>query len=197
MIKNEVFFQQLREITALPPAERHAAVAGLHTRALADYVARVRAIDGAHAQQTSSDGRTMIQVVGHIAEFERYLILAASEIMVGIRQPQIMKLAGYREADGRELKFASIDDFNAYQAEKHAQCGWPEIQALALRTAPMLHALFSNSAWVAPGLLEQTEPCHWKWPDGTALAMPCGWRLWMGTVKALAVDHTLDLEAAA
>jgi hypothetical protein len=54
-----------------------------------------------------SGGLTIAQVVGHIAEWERFTILAAGEIMAGVQWPRIMTLSGYVEPDGRGQDFSA------------------------------------------------------------------------------------------
>lgn len=73
------------------------------------------------ATRVGSDGRTLAQVVGHIAEWERFTILAVGEIIAGVHWPRIMNLSGYVEPDGQVREFTSVDAFNDYQAIKHAK----------------------------------------------------------------------------
>jgi len=119
-MKADAFYQRIVAIAAQSPAERRLSLIHLHTDVVIPYLDAVRAMTAQDATCVSSDGRTLAQVVGHIAEWERFTILAVGEIIAGVRWPQIMNLSGYVEPEGQVRGFASIDAFNAYQAAKHA-----------------------------------------------------------------------------
>jgi hypothetical protein len=104
-----------------------------------------------------------------------------------------MSLTGYLELDGRELSFASVDEFNAYQAAKHAAWSWQQIQDLAVQTATALLAMFTQPAIISPDMLEQTKRYEWSLPNSLKLTVPVGWYLWMVSVEHEAVDHAADL----
>lgn len=117
----DAFYQQLVEIAAQPPRERHSCLSTFHDQVLTRYLDAIRSISPQGAMRDSSDGRTIAQVVGHIAEWERWTIVAAGEMIAGVRWPRIMALSGYVELDGRTKDFTSLYAFNAYQAVKHSK----------------------------------------------------------------------------
>jgi hypothetical protein len=156
-MKAEVFYQKIVAIAAQPPAERRISLVGLHTEVVTPYLNAVRAMTAQDAGRVSSDNRTLGQVVGHIAEWERFSILAVGEIITGVRWPQIMNLSGYVEPDGQVCEFSSVDAFNDYQATKHAAWSWEQIQDLAIQTAANLQILFAHPSLVSWERLEQTK----------------------------------------
>jgi hypothetical protein len=145
------------------------------------------------AARVSSDGRTLGQVVGHIAEWDRFTILAVGEIISGVRWPQIMTLSGYVEPDGQVREFTSVDTFNDYQATKHAMRYWEQIRDLAIQTAATLQALFAHPSLISWECLEQTKPYCWRLPNEKSVTVSCGWYLWMVTLEHEAVEHAVDL----
>ena len=192
-MKTEAFCQQIVEIAVQPPHQRHVLLAQLHTEVVTHYLHTIRALTREDAMRIGSDGRTIAQLVGHIAEWERFMILAAGEMISGLEWPRIMTLSGYVELDGRERGFASEDAFNAYQAAKHATWSWAQIQDLAIDTATAVHALFTHPAVLSPDRLEKTSAYEWRLPDGVRLTVPAGWYLWMVYIEHEAVDHAADL----
>jgi hypothetical protein len=192
-MKAEPFYQRIVKIAARSPYERYALLAEFHTQLVTHYLSVIRSLTAQEAGQMATDDRTLGQIVGHIAEWERFTILAAGEMVAGIEWPQIMNLAGYKEPDGQTHNFASEDEFNAYQAAKHAQWPWEAIQDLALHTATALHALFTQPALLSPDTLEQTRKHTWRLPNGLKLTIPVGWYLWMISIEHEAVEHAADL----
>src|SRR5262245_28809788 len=141
------FYAQITEIMQAPPEPRHAAMAALHTTALDAYLAALRRISPTQAQRQLEAGttRNLIQVVGHIAAWDRFGILAASDILAGLAHPRtVTSVAGYVETDGQVRDFASVDEFNAYYAARHAAWHWEPMAAWAADVATTLHALFTR-----------------------------------------------------
>jgi hypothetical protein len=192
-MRAEVFYRKIAAIAAQSPAERRFSLVDLHTVVIAPYLNAVRAMTAQDAAHVSSDGRTLAQVVGHIAEWERFTILAVGELITGVRWPQIMNMAGYVEPDGQVREFTSVDAFNDYLATKHAAWSWQQIQDLAIQTAVTLQVLFAHPLLVTWERLEQTEAHHWRLPNEMSLTVPCGWYLWMVTLEHEAVEHATDL----
>lgn len=140
----------------------------------------------------------MGQVVGHIAEWERYVIISAGEVAVGVVWPGLMSHARYVEPDGKEFPFRSDDEFNARQAEKYTSMPWDRIRDLAIDTAETCHRLWVESGLLPPERLERTRRWdHYVLPTGVTLRLPCGWFLWMITVEHEAVEHASDLHHGA
>ncbi len=190
----EAFYQQIATIAAQPPSERQQGLTVLHHNVLARYLDTVESISERGACRVSSDGRTIAQIIGHIAEWERWTILAAGEMIAGVRWPQIMRLCGYVEPDGTARDFGSVDAFNAYQAERQSGWPWKRIRNLAIRTASTLHTIFVQPAMLSPEWLQQTGLYHWRLPHELTLTIPAGWYLWMVSLEHEAIEHAADLE---
>ena len=195
-MKAEVLYQKIVAITAQSPAERRLFLVGLHTDVITPYLNAVRAMTAQDAARLSSDSRTLGQVVGHIAEWERFTILAVGEIITGVRWPQIMNLSGYVEPDGQVREFTSVDAFNDYQATKHAAWSWEQIRGLAIQTAATLQILFAHPSLASWECLEQTKVYRWQLPNEMSVSVSCGWYLWMVTLEHEAVEHAVDLGIA-
>jgi hypothetical protein len=189
----DFFYQKIVKIAARSPYDRYALLAEFHTELVTRYLGLIRPMKAQDADRPCPDGRTVGQVVGHIAEWERFTILAAGEMVAGIEWPQIMDLAGYRETDGQTLNFASVDEFNAYIIAKQAHWSWDAIRDLALHTAIALHTLFTQPALLSPDTLEQTRKYTWHLPNGLKLTIPVGWYLWMISIEHEIVEHAADL----
>jgi hypothetical protein len=192
-MKAEVFYPKIVDIVAQPPAERRLSLVALHTDVITSYLTAIRAMTAQDAARVSSDGRTLGQVVGHIAEWDRFTILAVGEIITGVCWPQIMNLSGYIEADGQVREFTNVDAFNDYQATKHSGWSWEHIQDLAIQTATTLQVLLAHPSLVSWECLEQTKAYRWRLPNETSLLLPCGWYLWMVILEHEAVEHAVDL----
>jgi hypothetical protein len=195
-MKAEVFYHKIVAIAAQSPAERCLSLVGLHTEVVIPYLNAVRAMTAQDAARISSDGRTLGQVVGHIAEWERFTILAVGEIITGVRWPQMMNLSGYVESDGQVREFTSVDAFNDYQATKHEAWPWEHIRSSAIQTAATLQILFAHSSLASWERLEQTKVYRWQLPNEMSVIVSCGWYLWMVTLEHEAVEHAVDLGIA-
>jgi hypothetical protein len=189
-----VFYPRLIGLAAQPPKERHRLLTALHGAVLAEYLPAIEATPQA-AMHISSDGRAFGQVVGHIAEWERFGLIALGEILARVQWPRIMSLSGYVEPSGEVRNFTSVDEFNAYQANKHATWPWERIQRLALATATTLHTLCTTPGLLAPAHLEETRVYRWSLPEDQVLELPVGWYLWMVSLAHAAVEHADDLAA--
>lgn len=194
-MKTDAFYQRIVKIATQPVYDRYGLLANFHTEIVMRYLDTVQEITKQDAMEVSTDGRTLGQIVGHIAEWERFTISAAAEMMVGVEWPRIMDLAGYMEPDGQLHDFSSVDEFNAYQAAKHATWSWKSIQDRAIYTATALHTLFTQPTLLSPDRLEQTRSYQWRLPNGLRLSVPVGWYLWMVSLEHEAVAHNADLES--
>ena len=91
-------------------------------------------------------------------------------MLAGLKHPRsVTTIEGYVEPDGTILSFASVDDFNRYQAEKQASWSWEQICALACSTAQTLHALFADEWLLNAERLEQTLPWRKRLRNGVVL----------------------------
>lgn len=189
----DLFYRRIAKITALSPYDRYARLSQFHTELVICYLDLVRSMSGKDAFQTGTDGRTVGQVVAHIAEWERFTIQAAGEMVSGVQCPQIMNLCGYVEADGSAKSFDSVDQFSAYQMHKYADRPWSEIKDIALHTATALHGLFTQPALLSPDTIQRTKKVEWRLPTGLKLNLPVGWYLWMTAIEREVVSHAEDL----
>ena len=125
----------------------------------------------------------------HIAEWDRYAILAAGEMLAGVAYPRIINNGGYIEPDGGERAFEGVAEFNAYQAARHATWPWEDIRDLAVRSATALQALFAHPALLSPELIEQTSSYTFTLGDVLTLTTPVGWYVWIITIEHEAIEH--------
>src|SRR5262245_272123 len=112
MTQKTSFYDQIGEIAALPPQERHGRFAAMHADVVTGYCAALQAIGAEGALRIGPDGRSVAQVIGHIAEWDRFAILAAGEMLAGVTFPRVIGNTGYIEPDGSERSFKSVDEFN-------------------------------------------------------------------------------------
>jgi hypothetical protein len=196
-MKPEVFYAKVLAISNQPAERRVKGMNHLHVECMDQYLQAVRSIDEKRATQVTEDGRTIAQLVAHIAEWERYTALALGEIIAGIKEPQIMRMKGFLETDGRILSFKNVDDFNAYQAKKYENTPWALIQPFAIRMALALQGTFSQPLILPYELLEHTAPYRYRLAGGSLISLPVAWYLWIVTLEHEVVDHALELQPAA
>jgi len=189
------FYERMKAIIVMPPVDRHRQMLAVHTGILHGYVQAIRGIDAARAAAIGVDGRTIGQVVGHIAEWDRFAFLSAAEMLSGLDWPPMFDRAPYPESDGSNVPWNSIDEFNAYAAQKHAALPWAATQDLALRMAEALYALYSHPALNSAEALERTRPFRWKFPDGTRIPVAAGWYLWGIPMEHEGIEHAADIYA--
>jgi hypothetical protein len=194
----ELFRHQLVHAMTLPPPERHRLMSQLHTHIYEAYCTAISAMSAQRAAQevtVGNDVRTVLQVVGHIHEWERFAILGACDILAGLDHPRMVTdIKGYVEPDGQERQFESIDAFNDYQAERHLDWPWQRMQAAALQSAATLHALFTDPRLVNAQRLEQTQPFRKRLQDGTRISdITMGWNLWITVIEHEGVEHAKEL----
>jgi hypothetical protein len=187
------FYSKIEIIFSLPPDERWVQLVRLHVEILKSYKQAVHSIDLQLAAKACSDGRSVAQLVAHIAEWDRFFIQSAGEMVSGVGEPGIMNLTGYVTLQGERRDFSSLDEFNALQTEQYTAKPWAEIQKLALRAADAAFHLYANRELLPPDLLEATPLFKWQIPGGKAISIGTGWYIWMVVLEHEAVDHALDL----
>ncbi len=192
------FYQEVSVAFALPPQERHQHMSDLHAQILDEYVGRAMAITAADAAQIvpiEGDERTLAQIVGHIGAWDRFAILTASDILVGVHPPRmVFDVKGYVEPDGTTLSFAGIDDFNAYHARQHATWIWGDIQRFAVDMAQALYAMFASPYLLTATRLENTLTYQKRLKNGTMLTdITIGWWLWLTQLEHAAIEHAREL----
>jgi hypothetical protein len=192
-MQSDIFYQKLSTIGTQAPDERYRSLAELHSETFNHYLALIGKVTPAAAAQMVGDGRTVTQMVGHIAEWDRTTLIAMGEVLADVKWPRLMSQTWAMAPDGQVLEFAGVDEFNAYFAGQHAAQPWETIRDLSIELATTLYRLF-RSELVTPERLEQTRPHRWKLGSGQTLTLPCGWYLWGVTVEHIALEHINDLE---
>lgn len=193
MVNPDYFYQQIAKLAALSPYDRYARLGQFHTDLVLRYLDVVRSLDAEEAGQMSSTEQPISQVIAEVAEWERFTITAAGEIICGVQWPQIMNLAGYPDSDGQPRSFGSVADFNHYLQSKHRTNSWAVIRDLALHTATALHTLFTQPTLLSPDTLQKTRKHEWLLPNGLKLTLPVGWYLWMATIEREAITYAQEL----
>jgi len=188
------FYDRVRMAMETPPIERHQQLLQLHTAALQTYQTALQHLttDLIHLPPAqTSDQRTIAEIIGHIAAWDRFAVLAAGDILAGIHYPRMVTdLAGYREPDGTFPVFASIDAFNAYHADKYRSWPWETLRAFAADTATTLHTLFTHPQLLSATRLEATALVWKQLHNGTRIEpITMGWSLWLTMLEHLAVEH--------
>ncbi len=193
-IRADSFYPLLMDIAQQPPDERHRMLADLHANVVTRYLDMVEAITPEGARRIVPDGRTVTQVVGHIVEWERYVIISAGEVLAGVEWPGLVSHARYVEPDGTMFAFRTNAEFNAHQAEKYDSASWEAVRRTAIDTATTCYRLFAQSGLLTAERLERTRSWdYYELPIGVTLKVPCGWFLWMITIEHEAIEHTADL----
>lgn len=190
----DAFYQTFAEIMTGPAEARHPRMADLHTQIITPYLDALHAITPEGAARIVPDGRTVAQVVGHILEWERYLIISTGEVLAGVEAPGIMAHVRYVEPDGMEFAHRDVESFNARQTEKYAELRWDVVQARAIRAAATLHRLFTDSGLVTAEVLDGTRLVpRYRLPGGETLPITCGWLLWMIELEHVGIEHAADV----
>lgn len=193
------FVEELVAAMALPPVARHDRLAALHAGLNVRYRRALRQITPEAAARPLSDGsdpRPVAQIIGHIAAWERFGVLAAGDMLAGIERPRMMTgFDDYRETDGTTHSFATIDAFNAYNAKRFADWSWERLRAFAEDTTNTIHALFTHRLLLNAGRLQQTAPFRMRLQGGPVLDdITLGWGLWLIMLEHPAVEHTAVLD---
>ena len=194
-MKLQVFYDRVNTALAASPEDRRAALVSLHAELVNEYLDAVRAITPGQAARRVRDGRTVAEVVGHIAEWDRYTLLAAGELLSGVVWPRIMSMTGYVDTNGEEHSFAGVDDFNAFVRARQADIPWKEIQRLAEDSATCFYTLMSQPRLLSAAILQGSRETIWKTSAGEEISLPCGWYLWLTSLEHIAVDHAADLSS--
>jgi ubiquinone/menaquinone biosynthesis C-methylase UbiE len=128
----------------------------------------------------TDDGRTMKEILGHIAGWERWATAALAEIRSEVTEPAIMSLGGYPEGIAR---YASIDAFNAARMAEAREKPWSD---LLEESAATFEALLGAAEHTDARLLQATVPFYWPEIGGT---VPCGVYLLMVTAHHYQEEH--------
>jgi hypothetical protein len=197
-LQQEQFTAAITELMALPPQERHERMLALHRQIYEQYTTAVSGITDEAAAIVVEDGkdqRTLLQIVGHLAEWNRFAIMSACDILAGVELPRMISdVSGFVQIEGRQLPFDDADDFNAYHAEQYKDAPWKKVQALALDTATVLLGLFTEPSLLSAERLERTRSSTKRLNDGTRVNdIAAGWDLWLTVLQHEGVEHAAQL----
>jgi hypothetical protein len=192
-MKADFFYAEIARISMLHPVERHQAFTILHKNTQRQYIPALEGLTAERAAQPGSDGRSLAIVVGHIAEWDRYFLLAVAEMLSGMAWPQFMDQKGYVTEDGQSCLYADIDEFNAFQSARLASWPWQRIQAIALQSSRALFAIFSHPGLLTYEVLQNTRTMTWKLPNGRKVSLGAGWFIWQTIMEHEGVEHAADL----
>ncbi|MHA2250077.1 MAG: hypothetical protein ACXAD7_06935 [Candidatus Kariarchaeaceae archaeon] len=185
MNKNE-FEDEIRKIRNLKPEERYLKMVKLHEGVSKNYINAIKSISEDQSVKISMDGRTVAQVIGHIAEWERFIFQSLGEVISGVKTPRFYAFQGYVETDGSVHDFTSVDEFNAHQTEKYKSIPWTTVQEFAIYISQILYELFSKTDLINPILLENTTPLKNK--EGIPVTT-MGWQLWVIALEHGTFEH--------
>lgn len=193
----DIFFEKLSSILTLPPAKRHAKMLAWHTELLENYLEALRRLTPekvAKPAEIGNDHRSILQVVAHIVEWERFILITCSEILSGVKSPRMLgKLEGYIDRDGKSYTFASIDEFNALQSDAYQHEEWESLHSLARSTAQVLYAFFSHPNLLNAERLEATRPSRQRIPNKAPIPCSAGWVLWSIVLEHPNAEHSQEL----
>ena len=150
--------------------------------------AMMREVQDLSGEQASTpwteDGRTVKEIVGHIAGWERWVTAALDEIAAGQNEPSIMSLSGYPDHVSR---YSSIDSFNRKRMEEARETPWTDV--LAGSHAAFEAMIAAAERVPAPALASTAE---FFWPDlgGT---VPCGVYLLMVSAHHYQNEHLPEI----
>ena len=192
------FDDYILDAVARPPTERHERLAALHQsvhRSYRNSLDRITAEEAARPLPSGADPRPVAQVIGHIAAWERFALLAAGDILAGIRRPRMMSgFDSYQETDGSVHSFTTIDAFNAYHLEKFSSWSWDRMRAFAGDMAASVFTMFTHPQLLHAGRLENTDPARARLSNGEIITFTMGWGLWLIMLEHPAVEHGAILD---
>jgi hypothetical protein len=188
---SEDIYDRIETSFRLSPELRFKVFQNLHAVIVPQYTAALRRLDAGQVEIICPDGRTLKQLVGHIGEWDRFLLLAAGEILAGVKDPQIMRDRGYLLPNGNELQFTGVDNFNDLIATWQTAAAWDEIRRTAIRSAELLQRLFAYVMTV--DLLEATVAYRWQITSERTVDTTAGWFLWGILLEHESVAHAKEL----
>lgn len=181
-------YEQLVSLVTDTSSERHRRLVELHPQILETYLTALLAINKEEGEKLSPDGRPVKLVIGHIAGWELFQLIAMGEIMAGVRNPSIMSLSGFKDSDGISHSFDDVDHFNAFMEERQRDIPFQGIVNQARYSATAIHHLLTSDKLLPPELLDQTEPYTWrslakKAGLSEAPVLPCAYYLWLVSLE--------------
>jgi SAM-dependent methyltransferase len=176
---------ELRAAIALEPQQQKRRLIEILRSCRFTFMREVQDVEGERAAAPwTDDGRSLKEILGHIAGWEEWTASAMAEIAAGSREPAIMSLGGYPHGIAR---YASIDAFNAARMAESRERPWVELLASSDATFDRLIAAIEATA--AESI---AATASFFWPDlgGT---VPCGVYLVMVAAFHYQEEHLPEL----
>ncbi len=149
------------------------------------FMREVQDLDGEQAATPwTPDGRSMKEIVGHIAGWEEWTAAAFGEIAAGAAEPAIMSLGGYPHGIAR---YASIDTFNAARMAEARERPWSELLA---SSDAAFERLIAAVECTPASSTAQTASFFWPDLGGT---VPCGVYLLMVSAYHYQEEHLAEV----
>lgn len=195
-MQNEKFFSTIRQIFELPPLQRHARLLKFYAEIQEAYLEVIESMDTAAAARPSGiddDPRNLAQIVGHITEWDRFIMQGLCDVLIGCRHPRLVSdFEGFISRDGERIDFSSVDSFNDYHAEEQAALPWEQLLREAIQITHSLYALVSHPDLLNAPRLEATEAHDLPVP-GDPIHTRMGWLLWYYSMEHMAIGHAPEL----
>lgn len=197
------WYENIIRISQLPPLLKYQELTKLHDNTLSEYIKDLGEMTDKEAESTGSDGRLKKVVVAHIMGWEEFQTQVFEDKCPVPRLQQQLNFQGYVDSDtGVSHDFSnsqndrqkSVDDFNAYQADKYQDWSWSDIKKRAVVTAQKLRSCFPDEPsedWLR--FLEDSPLKTWKLKENLAIIVPAGFYLWMVSIKHEAIEHKYDI----
>ncbi|MDE3094386.1 MAG: class I SAM-dependent methyltransferase [Chloroflexota bacterium] len=149
------------------------------------FMREVQDLDGEQAAAPwTPDGRSLKEIVGHIAGWEEWTAAAFDEVAAGAAEPAIMSLSGYPHGIAR---YASIDTFNAARMAEARARPWSELLAASDAAFERLVTAVERTPASA---MAQTASFFWPDLGGT---VPCGVYLLMVSAYHYQEEHLAEV----
>jgi ubiquinone/menaquinone biosynthesis C-methylase UbiE len=149
------------------------------------FMREVQDLDGEQAATPwTPDGRSMKEIVGHIAGWELWTTAAFEEIAAGSAEPAMMSLAGYPHGISR---YASIDAFNAARMAEARERPWSDLLATSDATFDALVGAIERTPATS---FAQTASFFWPDLGGT---VPCAVYLVMVAAYHYQEEHLAEV----
>jgi hypothetical protein len=191
------FNNWISDLLNLPPKARHRKMADRHTAFLQEYARLLLSVSDERAEEMpGSEGRSLTQLVGLQAAWDRFRLAGAMDLLLGVYPPRsLQEMRGYVDLDGRKLEFISVDEFIRYQAEQQADWTWAQAREFGLQSAGSLQAFFTHPHLLSVQVLEAAPPAPCELPGGRHTdALPMGWCFWITSLRQYLVEHKTRLE---
>lgn len=198
-----LWYENVVRISQLPSLQKYQELTKLHNNTLFEYIRDLENTTDEEADSISSDGRLRKILVAHIMGWEEFQIQVFIDKDPATRLRKQLDFQSFIDPDtGKKYDFSnpqndrqkSVDDFNAYHAEKYQDWSWTNIRTRAIDTAQRLRKCFPNEPseeWL--NFLENSPSKTWKIKEGLSMTIPAGYYLWIVSLKHEAIEHRRDI----